>query len=204
MEKIKHTKNELRRQKESLRRFLRYLPTLVLKKKQLQLEIAKILHAMENLETDIARLRASVDQWVDVFSEGADIKGLVTVEKVYTELGNIAGIDIPVFQKVEFRCKDYDLMATPLWVDYGIDAVKKMFTLKVRYEVMKRQLEIIREELRITTQRVSLFEKIKIPEAHENIRRIRIYLGDLQTASVVVGKIAKKKIEEKASVGALS
>jgi V/A-type H+-transporting ATPase subunit D len=204
MEKIKHTKNELRRQKEGLRRFLRYLPTLVLKKKQLQLEIAKILHAMENLETDIARLRASVDQWADVFSEGIDLKDLVKAEKVYTEPGNIAGIDIPVFQKVDFRCRDYDFMTTPLWVDYGIDAVKETLTLKARYGIMEKQLLIIREELRITTQRVSLFEKIKIPEARENIRRIRIYLGDLQTASVVVGKIAKKKIEEKASAGAPS
>ncbi|MBJ2357584.1 V-type ATP synthase subunit D, partial [Sphaerochaeta sp. S2] len=35
---------------------------------------------------------------------------------------------------------------------------------------------------------------VKIPEAKDNIRRIAIYLGDQQTAAVVRGKIAKKKL----------
>ena len=37
--KIKHTKNELKAQRDALRRFERYLPTLQLKKQQLQLEV---------------------------------------------------------------------------------------------------------------------------------------------------------------------
>ena len=37
---------------------------------------------------------------------------------------------------------------------------------------------------------------MKIPEAKENIRVIQVYLGDQQTASVVRGKISKKKLEE--------
>ena len=39
MAKIKYTKNELKAQKENLKRFTRYLPTLELKKKQLLMEI---------------------------------------------------------------------------------------------------------------------------------------------------------------------
>jgi V/A-type H+-transporting ATPase subunit D len=39
---------------------------------------------------------------------------------------------------------------------------------------------------------VNLFEKIKIPEAMDNIKKIRVYLGDQQTAAVVRGKIAKR------------
>ena len=42
MAKIKFTKNELKKQKDALKRFLRYLPTLMLKKQQLQMEIRKI------------------------------------------------------------------------------------------------------------------------------------------------------------------
>ncbi len=56
---------------------------------------------------------------------------------------------------------------------------------------------MVRDELRITVQRIKLFEEIKIPEAKENIRVIQIFLGDLQTAEVVRGKIAKTKIERK-------
>ena len=42
MAKIKFTKNELKKQKDSLKRYKRYLPTLILKKQQLQMEIRKI------------------------------------------------------------------------------------------------------------------------------------------------------------------
>ena len=40
---------------------------------------------------------------------------------------------------------------------------------------------------------VNLFEKVKIPEAKENIRIIRIFMGDQQTAAVARSKIAKGK-----------
>jgi V/A-type H+/Na+-transporting ATPase subunit D len=54
------------------------------------------------------------------------------------------------------------------------------------------------EELRITTQRVNLFEKVKIPDTRENIRRINIFLGDQQTAAVVRGKLSKNKLVREA------
>jgi len=59
---------------------------------------------------------------------------------------------------------------------------------------LETQIDLLSKELRTTSQRVNLFEKVKIPEAKENIRRIGIYLGDQQTAAVVRGKIAKSKV----------
>ncbi|HDN58588.1 MAG TPA: V-type ATP synthase subunit D, partial [Candidatus Marinimicrobia bacterium] len=61
-------------------------------------------------------------------------------------------------------------------------------------------IRILREELRVTVQRINLFEKVKIPETRENIRKIQIFLGDLQTAEVVRGKIAKAKLEKRREV----
>ena len=48
-----------------------------------------------------------------------------------------------------------------------------------------------------TMQRVNRFEKVKIPDTLENIRRIRIALGDQMTAGVARAKIAKAKLEQK-------
>ena len=59
----------------------------------------------------------------------------------------------------------------------------------------KERISILKAELRVTTQRVNLFEKIKIPECLENIRKIRIYLGDQMANAVGISKVAKKKIE---------
>ena len=53
---------------------------------------------------------------------------------------------------------------------------------------------MLSRELRTATQRVNLFEKVKIPETREIIKKISIYLGDQQTSEVVRGKIAKKKL----------
>ena len=197
MQKVKLTKNELKRQKDDLKRFTRYLPTLALKKQQLQLEIIKLLHDMETLETEIADFRKSVYEWVNVFAENVNLESLISIEKIEVSEGNVAGVDIPVFEKINFKENPYDAFITPLWVDYGIEAVKNILILKAKYGIFQKQLEFIKEELRITAQRVNLFEKVKIPEAKEAIRKIRIFLGDLETAAVITGKIAKKKIQKK-------
>ena len=63
-------------------------------------------------------------------------------------------------------------------------------------QVIEKGISILKHELRITTQRVNLFEKIKIPEAKEAIRRIKIYISDQMTNAVCRSKIAKNKIEE--------
>ena len=65
---------------------------------------------------------------------------------------------------------------------------------------MAEQLACIEEELRTVTQRVNLFEKVKIPGAQENIRRINIYIGDQQTNSVGRSKIAKAKCQTREAV----
>ncbi len=200
MERIKHTKNELKRQKDDLIRFIRYLPTLILKKQQLQIEIIRILRATDELERKIEIFKNSVYEWVAVFAEEVHIEKLIGIKKVRVSMGNIAGIDIPIFEKVDFKENNYNIIKTPLWVDYGIEAVKELAGLKAEYRILEEQLSIVRQELRVTTQRVNLFEKIKIPQARENMRRISIFLGDLETASVVTGKISKNKIEKKMGV----
>lgn len=196
MPKIRLTKNELKKQKDALKRFRQYLPTLLLKKQQLQSEILKLHQEMEKLKQDKAFIKARDYKWVDVFAETTtpDIKTLLSLENIVTETGNIAGVDIPVFSGITFKEEEYDLLLTPLWLDFGIEALKEMMAVNAKMEVLKKQDEMVREELRITTQRVNLFEKVMIPETRENIRKIQIYLGDMQTAAVVTGKIAKDKI----------
>jgi V/A-type H+-transporting ATPase subunit D len=192
--KIKFTKNELKRQKDALKRFLRYLPTLMLKKQQLQMEIRKIEARQVELKRNREDRYRQILRWIAVFGEDVSLPQLLRVQSVDTEIGNIAGVDIPVFQNIEFTESPYDLFALPLWVDTAIETIKDLATLDAQIDILEKQSELLGEELRITSQRVNLFEKVKIPETRENIRVIQIYLGDEQTAAVVRGKIAKKKL----------
>jgi len=197
MAKIKYTKNELKKQKDDLKRFTRYLPTLELKKKQLLAEIRLIQNQIDKLTAESEKLEKEVSRWVDVFAEDIDLQEYYELMEITTDVGNIAGIDIPLFVEVVFVDKDYDYYTTPLWIDKGIEVVKEQIRLQAELQIAQKQQEIIREELRITIQRIKLFEEVKIPEARENIRMIQIFLGDQMTAEVVRGKIAKAKIEKK-------
>ena len=75
--------------------------------------------------------------------------------------------------------------------------MEDMLKLDLEGDILKEQVRLLHAELRTTTQRVNLFEKVKIPETRENIRRISVYLGDQQVSAVVRGKIAKSNLERK-------
>jgi len=192
--KIKLTKNEQKKQKDALKRYLRYLPTLMLKKQQLQIEIRRVEAQQQSRRTERAAMADRLAGWVSVFAEGTDLSGLLRLTGVSTESGNIAGVDIPLFKSVELEEKPYDLFLTPLWVDAALELMRGLAALDAEVFILEKQAGLLGEELRITSQRVNLFEKVKIPEARENIRKIQIYLGDQQTAAVVRGKIAKSKL----------
>ena len=199
MAKIKLTKNELKKQKDALKRFERYLPTLMLKKQQLQLVIRQVEAEERQIRLERDNLYTNLKQWVAVFGEEAGVEEKLHMSELVTSDGNIAGVDIPVFESIRFSEPAYDLLRTPLWLDRGIAVLREIIELDARLQVLEKQRERLSDELRITTQRVNLFEKVKIPETKENIRVIRIYLGDQQTAAVVRGKIAKKNLVQEES-----
>jgi len=197
MAKIRFTKNELKKQREALARYIRYLPTLELKKKQLVSEIKKIEDDIQRIKGEIVRIEDNLEAWVDLFSEDINLDTLLKIKRINTGEENIAGIEIPVFLNAEFEEQEYDYMVYPLWTDTAVIILKKLMELKARIQVALEQQNILRNELRVTIQRINLFDKVMIPQAKENIRIIKIYLGDLQTAEVVRGKIAKSKIARK-------
>lgn len=195
MPKIKHTKNELKTQRDALLRFRRYLPTLELKKQQLQVEVRRLQRALEEKQAEYDRLMAGIESWVALFAEDAGLETLIRLAEVRVSETNIAGISIPVFQEAVFERKAPDLFDTPPWIDDAMDFLESAQRALIEKRILEQELALLKEELLVTSQRVNLFEKIKIPEAAENIRVIRIFLGDEQTAGVARSKIAKAKSE---------
>lgn len=194
MAKIKLTKNELKKQKDSLKRFKRFLPTLLLKKQQIQLEILKVRNLAAEKAEEEEKLIEDIKKWIAVMGEDAGISDLVKINFIETDIGNIAGVDIPLFKNIKFKDAAYDLYSTPFWFDKAIKEMKGIITLRGEIIILEEQIVLLEDELRITTQRVNLFEKVKIPQSENNIRVIQIFLGDQETAAVVRGKISKSKI----------
>lgn len=193
MARIKHTKNEMKAQREALARFERFLPMLQLKKQQLQIEIQTTTAKITAKQAEEGKIRSGLKQWSDLFSEPAGIENVISLESVKVEKGNIAGVSIPIFLAAIIRTEEYDLFSTPPWMDEGMEIIAALIRLRSEREILEEQRRLVLEELRITSQRVNLFEKVKIPEARENIRVIRIFLGDEQTAGVARAKIAKSR-----------
>ena len=201
MAKVRLTKNELKKQKDNLKRFTRYLPTLELKKKQLLQEIHRIQREIDRIESEYRRVEDETMHWVGVFAEEIDLKEYIKIKDIRIGKENIAGIDIPLFEDMTFEDAEVDFFNTSVWIDRGIDVCKDQVKRRIEKEIAEKQDDILREELRTTIQRIKLFEEVKIPEAKENIRVIQIFLGDQQTAGVVRGKIAKAKILKKKLAG---
>ena len=199
---IKLTKNEEKVQKDRLKQYQRYLPTLQLKKQQLQMVIMQTRAELEQKEAERGQMIGDLDDWVAVFAENnifdedKKIDNLVEPDTVISKKENIAGVTVPKFVELTFKDITYDIDDYPLWVDTALIKLREIARLDALVSTLRKQEELLEKELRATSQRVNLFEKVKIPEAMENIRKIGVYLGDQQTAAVVRGKISKKKLVE--------
>ena len=194
-EKIKKTRPELLKQRRKLAMFSRFLPTLVLKKQQIQSEILKVRAQRVKLDDKMQAMIARSDDWAALFSESlpGPITRLIKVRGIERGVKNVAGIKLPIVTRVEYEVSDYSRLSTPLWVDAGLEFLKELLELREHMKVLYEQEAVLQKELRKVTQRVNLFEKVMIPQAKENIRLIRICLAEEQTAAVGRSKIAKGK-----------
>ena len=199
MPKIKLTKSELKSQRDNLKQFSRFLPTLQLKKQQLQMEMRRCRDDMDRINQQEKQLKENISSWISLFGDDSAVSFLqesIRLKEIEKKRSNIAGVSVPVFVAAKFTVADYSLFIESPWIDNAVAILQEVLSCKAEHDIVEEQYKLIANELRITTQRVNLFEKVKIPECTENIRVIQIYLGDQQTAAVGRSKIAKRKMQE--------
>jgi V/A-type H+-transporting ATPase subunit D len=196
-EKLKYNKTALKAQRDARAKYEKFLPILQLKKMQLQIVIRQMEPLIESKTRELNETADQVRPWSRLLTDpSVDIGDYIGIEEVLTWTDNIAGVDVPEFKEVRFRDVPYSLFATPAWLDTAVSDLRGLVSLREEVRVLMLKEALIREELRITTQRCNLFEKKLIPELKENIRKIRIFLGDEETAAVGRAKLAKAKIQQ--------
>ncbi len=193
---VKLTKNELRIQQTRLTQFKRYLPTLQLKKAMLQFEVSLVYIEIGKLKEEFALIRSEVENFSPFLLEkvACDVVQYADVLHVKKRYENIAGVEIPIMEKVVFREPEYFLFDTPVWTDRATELLRVFVIAREKISIAEEKRRALEKELREVSIRVNLFEKILIPRAQENIKKIRIFLGDQQLASVAQAKVAKRKI----------
>lgn len=198
VEKVKYNKTALKAQRDSLAKYEKFLPILQLKKMQLQIVLRQLEPQIEAKEQELASTAEAARPWSKLLSDPTvEINDFLQIREVRVEMDNIAGVEVPEFREVSFEETPYSLFATPSWLDTAIDSMRHLVAIREEIRVLREKEALIREELRTTTQRCNLFEKKLIPELKENIRKIKIFLGDQETAAVGRAKIAKSKTQER-------
>jgi V/A-type H+-transporting ATPase subunit D len=193
MAKLKKTKNELKAQREALQRYERFLPTLELKKQQLQREVRRAEAELRRRGDRRDELLAGLRGWAGLLTTLPQLSDYVRVEGLDVETVNVAGVNVPVLAGVRIAAPAIDYFATPAWLDDAVAVLGELVRLRAELHVLERRRDLLAEELRLTSQRVNLFEKVMIPRTLDNIRVVRIALGDAQTAAVARAKLAKSK-----------
>jgi len=205
-QKIKLTRPELKKQRDALGRFGRFLPMLKLKQQQLQLTMRQISKDYDEAGEKLKEAKAKFESYKSILNDmaGIDIGKLGSPSEVRTTSRNIAGVTIPIFEEVIFSKVSYSLFATPAWVDAALADLRAINLWQSKMDVLQKQYDLLNRELTKIIQRVNLFEKVKIPQAKDNIRRIGIKLSDEMAAAVGRAKIAKSKLVESDSQGAIN
>jgi len=201
MSALKLTKNELRSQQTKLQQFQRYLPTLQLKKAMLQFEVNQAQMEIVVLHEQFAEVRIRVEEFAPLLLDklSSDVIEYAEVLHVKKQYENIAGVEIPIFGEVVFRAPEYSLLDTPAWFDRAAQLLQEFVIIREKISIAEEKRRALEKELREVSIRVNLFEKVLIPRSRENIKKIRIFLGDQQLASVAQAKVAKKKISRESA-----
>ncbi len=188
------SKSSLQLQRERLRLYERFLPSLELKRQQFGVEHKKAAAALADSERAAARAGKSLTALLPLLGTSeTKLSGLVRVKRVEVAEEDLLGLRVPTLGHVEFEVAEYSLLATPAWLDDAVICVKDAATQRLRVKVYRQRVERLEAAVRRVSQRVNLFEKVLIPRARRDIARIRIFLSDVERAAVVTSKIAKAK-----------
>ena len=189
------TKNGLRDNQHLLKQLQTYLPTLQLKKSLLQTQVMLIKNRIARLFEDLYKRKEDVVRFCDLLSSkyGFDPLEYVKIKHIQKSYENIAGVDLPIFEKVIFTDLEYDLFNTPGWFDIAIEKLKQMITAREKIYVEEEKKRSLQKELKDVSIRVNLFEKILIPRTLNSIKKIRIFLNDQELAAISQAKVAKLK-----------
>ncbi|WP_420335088.1 V-type ATP synthase subunit D [Roseibium sp.] len=194
MAKLALNKSSLARESTQLAEYRRFLPSLELKRLQIMAERAKAKETLARLERDYEQrfvdLAASLPM---IANAHVPLEGLVTLKEAERGEQNLSGTILPVLEDIDIETRPYSLLARPHWVDPYVDGMRDLLRLNLERDVARERIEKLVEAEAVISRRVNLFEKVLIPRAEQNIKKIRMALADAERDAVVRAKISKRK-----------
>ena len=198
--KFQYNKTSLGELGKQLKMRQKALPTIKSKESALRSEVKKAKDTAQDFRRQLDALTAQYDYMVSLWGEfDADLLRIADVDLAEQK---IAGVRTPVLQDIRFEEKDYDLFSAPVWFADGVDILKRLARLGIEFEVFNRKMELLDFARRKTTQKVNLYDKVKIPGYEDAIRKIKRFMEDEENLSKSAQKIVKTK-QQQAGEGAM-
>ncbi len=194
MPRLQLSKSSLSREGANLKTYKQFLPSLDLKRQELMIQRAKADKALAKTKQNLEKITSTMAEEIPMLSNGkVDLTDLVTLKKVDLDQENIMGAHLPLLNSVEVEVREYSFLAKPQWVEGVVAKLKELLRMQIQLQVEEQRLKLLNAAVRTITQRVNLFDKVLIPRAQQNIKRIKIYLSDAERAGVINAKLAKNK-----------
>lgn len=188
-------KSALQRERAKIALYRRYLPPLELKRQELLRRLgvaqAELLELNRRRDEFLQYVRAELPM---LANERIELSGLVRLAEVEIGKENVLGVVLPRLDGVVVQVQEYSPLARPHWVDEVVRCMRQMIELEVAHKVAEQRLALLAQAAKSATQRVNLLEKVLIPTTSANVRRIQIYLEDLERAETIRAKLAKGKL----------
>lgn len=195
MSRLRLSKQSLQQQRGKLALYRKLLPSLELKRRMLtaELERTRMLYA-ELVKRFEELMREAGERLPMIAQPEIPVKGLLRIAQVHTRTESIAGVRVPVFEHASFEYKSYSYLTRPGWLDILVERLRDAALARLELRYVRERRELLEVATRRMTQRVNLFERVLIPRTQANIRRLQIFLGDLDRDAVIRSKIAKRRM----------
>lgn len=194
MSKLALNKSSLARESAHLAEYQRFLPSLELKRLQIMAERANAKQAVRRLDREYQQRFSEIAHSLPMMASGQiPLDGLVTIKSIQRGEQNLSGTRLPTFLDIDVDVKPYSLLARPHWVDPFVSGMRELLRLRAQQDIAKERFDILVDAEAVISRRVNLFEKVLIPRARRNIKKIRMALADAERDAVVRAKISKRK-----------
>ena len=170
------------------------LPILKNKESALRQEVKNALANLRNLKRKLEELMSAQKQFENFWQE---FPSIVAIEKLQFGSKKIIGIKVPEIDKITFSVRNLSLFNQAAWIPSGIIMIKEILGLKIEIKIAEKQLHLLYQARKKTTQKVNLYEKVQIPLLETAILKIKRFLEDEENISKAAQKIVKKRNELK-------
>ncbi|HOG20061.1 MAG TPA: V-type ATP synthase subunit D, partial [Salinivirgaceae bacterium] len=160
-----------------------------------RVEVKKARNEIEVLDKELEKQIQSYDKMMGMWVEFDPT--LLRVKDVQLSKKKIAGVVIPMLDRVDFELKPFSVFNQPKWYLDGVKTLETLAEAGIRRDFHALKVERLDYARKKTTQKVNLFEKVQIPGYKDAILKIKRYLEDEENLSKASQKIMRARLEKK-------